>query len=177
MDAHPSAWIERFAPRIPAQEPVLDVAAGSGRHSRLLAARGHPVLAVDHDVSGLAPLADDLPVEVVRADLETGGPPPFAGRRFGGVVVTNYLHRPLLPTLVGAVAPGGVLLYETFAVGNERFGPPTNPDYLLEREELLEAVRGRLTVVAYEDLIVDEPRRAWMQRVCATRSQEGSDAG
>lgn len=169
MGASASPWIERFAPLVPAGARVLDVAAGSGRHTRFFAERGHPVVAVDHDVRDLAPLARSHPaVEVIEADLETGRPPPFTGHRFGAVVVTNYLHRPLFPDLLGAVAGDGVLLYETFAVGHERFGPPTNPDYLLRREELLDTVRGWLTVLAYEDLVVDQPRRARMQRICAT---------
>lgn len=169
MGASASPWIERFAPLVPAGARVLDVAAGSGRHTRFFAERGHPVVAVDRDVRDLAPLARSYPaVEVIEADLETGRPPPFTGHRFGAVVVTNYLHRPLFPDLLGAVAGDGVLLYETFAVGHERFGPPSNPDYLLCREELLDTVRGRLTVLAYEDLVVDQPRRARMQRIFAT---------
>jgi SAM-dependent methyltransferase len=102
------------------------------------------------------------------ADLEAG-PWPLAGRRFDAVVVTNYLHRPLLPALVDCLEPGGVLLYETFARGNERFGKPSNPDFLLAPGELLEAVRGRLRVVAYEDRVIDTPRAAAIQRLCARR--------
>lgn len=169
MGASASPWIERFAPLVPAGTRVLDVAAGAGRHTRFFAERGHPVLAVDREVGDLVPLArSHSGIEVVEADLETGQPPPFTGHRFGVVVVTNYLHRPLFPDLIRAVAEDGLLLYETFAVGHERFGPPTNPDYLLRREELLDMVRGRLTVLAYEDLVVDQPRRARMQRICAT---------
>ena len=100
------------------------------------------------------------------ADIEAG-PWPYAGEQFAGVIVTNYLHRPLLPLLVAAVAPGGVLIYETFAVGNERFGRPSNPEFLLRPGELLEAVRGRLRVRAYEDLEVQEPKPAMVQRICA----------
>jgi SAM-dependent methyltransferase len=105
----------------------------------------------------------------VTADLEAG-PWPVAGRRFDAIVVTNYLHRPLLPVLVDSLEPGGLLLYETFARGNERFGKPSNPDFLLAPGELLEAVRGRLAVVAYEDLVVGEPRPAAVQRLCARRA-------
>jgi SAM-dependent methyltransferase len=170
----PSAWVVRFAPLVPPGGTVLDVACGGGRHTRLFLERGHPVVAVDIDVSGLADLVADPRVEVVRADLEAGGPFPLGDRRFAGVVVTNYLHRPLLPTLVGAVGPGGVLIYETYAQGQERFGPPTNPDFLLRPGELLEAVRGRLLVVAYEDLTVEEPTPARVQRLCAVHP-EGRD--
>lgn len=167
----PSAWIARFAPLVPAGGPVLDLAAGGGRHTRLFLGRGHPVVALDRDVSALARIGHPQ-LEVVTADLEAGGAFPLAGRRFAAVVVANYLHRPLLPALVEAVAPagagpGGLLLYETFARGNEAFGRPSNPDFLLAPGELLEAVRGRLRVLAYEDLTVSVPRPAAVQRIAA----------
>lgn len=163
----PSAWVVRFAPWVPEGGTVLDVACGAGRHTRLFLERGHRVVAVDRETSDLADLAGDPRLEVVEADLEGGGPLPLAGRRFGGVIVVNYLHRPLLPLLVAAVAPAGVLIYETFARGQERLGRPTNPDFLLRPGELLDAVRGRLRVVAYEDLTVDRPPPARVQRICA----------
>jgi SAM-dependent methyltransferase len=163
--AQPSAWVTRFAAQIPPGD-VLDVAAGGGRHTALFLGLGHRVVAVDRDVTGLSAYAS-AGVEVVAADLETGDPPPFAGRQFATVVVTNYLHRPLMPALVAAVAPGGWLLYETFAAGNERVGRPSNPDFLLRPGELLEVVRGRLRVIAYEDLQVDTPRPAMIQHIAA----------
>ena len=162
-----SAWVRRFADRTPAGGPVLDLAAGSGRHTRLFLALGHPVTAVDRDVASLAELRADPGLTILAADLEDGRPWPLGGRRFAGVVVTNYVHRPLLPAIVAAVAPGGCLIYETFAVGNERLGKPSNPDFLLRPGELLEAVRGRLAVLAYENLEMSEPRPAVMQRVAA----------
>lgn len=162
---HPSAWVARFAPQIP-PGTVLDVAAGGGRHAALFLALGHRVVAIDRDVHALKALTGKN-IEIVAADLETGAPPPFAGRRYAGVVVANYLHRPLIPALVAAAAPGGWLIYETFAAGNQRFGKPTNPDFLLRPGELLEAVRGRMRVVAYEDLEVESPRPAMIQRIAA----------
>ena len=162
-----SAWVRRFADRIPAGGLVLDLAAGGGRHTRFLVGLGHPVTAVDRDVTGLADLQADPAVTILASDLEDGRPWPLGDRRFAGVVVTNYLHRPLLPAIVAAVAPGGCLIYETFAAGNERFGRPTNPDFLLRPGELLDAVRGRLTVLAYENLEVAEPRPAVVQRIAA----------
>jgi len=162
-----SAWVRRFADRIPAGGPVLDLAAGGGRHTRLFLALGHPVTAVDRDVAALADLCDNPAATILAADLESGRPWPLGDRRFAGIVVTNYLHRPLLPAIVAAVAPGGCLIYETFAAGNERFGKPSNPDFLLRSGELLAAVRGRLIVVAYEDLEVVEPRPAVVQRIAA----------
>ena len=162
----PSLWIVRFALLIPAGT-ALDLAAGAGRHTSHLLERGHQVVAVDRDLSGMEDLRGDPRLEAHELDLESGGPFPLRGRSFSGVIVTRYLYRPILPDLVSAVESGGLLIYETFAVGNERFGPPRNPDFLLKPGELLEAVRGRLRVLAYEDLVVDEPRPAALQRVAA----------
>lgn len=172
-----SPWVTRFAPLVPAAGGVLDVACGGGRHTRLFLRHGHPVVAVDRDLSGLADLIGDPALEAVEADLEDGRKPPFAGRGFAGVVVTNYLHRPLLPALVRSVAAGGILLYETFAAGNERHGRPSCPDFLLRPGELLDAVRGELRVVAYEDGVVDRPRAAAVQRICALRSRDTEGPG
>ena len=165
----PSPTIERWAELVPAGGTVLDVAAGGGRHALLFAARGHPVVAVDRDAEALAALAATAPaIDVVRADLEHG-PWPFAGRTFAAVVVVNYLWRPLLPQLVGAVAPGGLLLYETFAVGHERLGRPRNPDFLLRPGELRDAVRGALDVLEHAEGPEGEPPVAVRQRLCARR--------
>lgn len=145
---------------------VLDVAAGRGRHSRFFADRGHAVTALERDTSALAAHPG---IEVVQADLEDGSPWPLPGRTFGAVVVTNYLHRPLFPALLDALAPGGVLLYETFMEGNERFGRPNRPEFLLKDGELLELVRGRLSVTAYEARMISAPRMAMVQRIAARR--------
>jgi SAM-dependent methyltransferase len=166
----PSAWIVRWADRVPAGGRVLDVACGRGRHARFFAARGHPVEAVDRDPEKLAALAGVAGVSTRCADLE-GGPWPYAGEQFAGIVVANYLHRPLFPHLLAALAPQGALIYETFALGNEQFGRPSNPDFLLRPGELLEVVRGRLRVIAYEDLFVSEPRPAMVQRICAVHAR------
>jgi len=168
----PSPWVERFAPLVPAGAPVLDLASGFGRHARLFLDAGHPVTAVDRDLSNLQ-LARDTPgLTAVEADLEAG-PWPFPGRRFGGVVVTNYLYRPLFPKLIAALDAGGVLIYETFAQGNERFGRPRNPDHLLRPGELLDAVRDRLRIVAYEAMETVAPRPAVVQRLCAINDNPG----
>jgi SAM-dependent methyltransferase len=149
---------------------VLDLACGRGRHTRLFLALGHPVVAVDGDTGGVADLAGTPALEVVQADLEMGGPFPLGSRQFAGVVVTSYLHRPILPDVVRAVAPGGLLLYETFSRDQPAIGGrPRNPDFLLEPGELLEAVRGRLRVLAYEDLVVGTPPEAAVQRITARR--------
>ncbi len=161
-----SSWITTWAGLVPAGAPVLDLAAGNGRHTHFFAGRGHPVTAVDRDVSGL--VAADT-IEVIAADLEDGSPWPLAGRTFGAVVVTNYLHRPLFPCLLDAIAPGGVLLYETFMAGNERFGRPSRPEFLLRDGELLDLVRGRFSVIAYEARMISEPRMAMVQRIAARK--------
>jgi SAM-dependent methyltransferase len=165
----PSSWMVRFAGLVPERETVLDLACGAGRHSRLFLGRGHPVVAVDRDIRGVEDLRDNPLVTLHEVDLEDGRPFPFPGQRFGAVVVANYLYRPILGDLVRAVGGRGVLLYETFASGNERFGTPSNPDFLLRRGELLDIVRPELEVVAYEDLEVAEPKPAMVQRIAATR--------
>jgi len=161
----PSAWVARFAPLIRPEGHVLDVACGHGRHACFLADRGHHVLGVDRDASALDALGSTRGVETLVADLE-GGPWPLGGRRFDAVVVTNYLHRPLFPRLLEALAGDGVLIYETFAEGNARFGKPSRPDFLLQPDELLRAF-GELVAVAFEQGEVRAPGRAVVQRLCA----------
>jgi len=150
---------------------VLDLAAGGGRHVRLLRSRGFPVTAADRDTAALrADFAGDPAVEIVTLDLEDGGPWRL-GEGFGGIVVTNYFHRPLFPALVAALAPGGAVLYETFMLGNERFGRPSNPAFLLRPGELLHAFAD-LTIVAFEQGIADQPRPAAIQRIAAVKAKE-----
>jgi SAM-dependent methyltransferase len=162
----PSPWIVQWAGLIAADATVLDVAAGSGRHTRFFADRGNKVTAIDRDISALTAQPN---VEIVQADLEDGSPWPLPGRTFGAVVVTNYLHRPLFPALLDALMPGGVLLYETFMEGNERFGRPSNPEFLLKDGELLELARDRLSVTAYEARMISEPKMAMIQRIAARK--------
>ena len=172
MSEMTSLWVQRFSLLIVAGGSVLDLACGQGRHSLLLAERGYQVEAVDRDAGLLAGIAARASGIVTRtADLE-GGPWPYHGRTFDGIVVTNYLYRPLLPMLLNALDVNGILIYETFMVGNERFGKPSNPAFLLRPDELLDLVRPRLTVVAFEQGQGDVPRPAMMQRLCATRSTE-----
>lgn len=154
--------MQRWAPLVTSGGRVVDVACGSGRHLRWLAGQGFAVTGVDRDAAALVQL-EGLGRTLV-ADLEAG-PWPLAGETFDAVVVTNYLWRPLWPSLRAALAPGGVLIYETFAVGNAAFGKPSNPDFLLQPGELLDACRG-LQVVAYEDGFLDGPPRC-VQRIVA----------
>ncbi len=129
--------------------------------------------AVDRDKAALDALAGVKNVTTLCADIE-GGPWPYAGQKFGAIIVTNYLHRPLFPALLDALDTDGVLIYETFAAGNERYGRPANPDFLLRPGELLEIVRGRLHVIAYEDIYVDAPKPAMVQRICAVNNRRGN---
>jgi SAM-dependent methyltransferase len=169
-----SPWVSRFAPLVPGGGVVLDLACGSGRHTRLFAGLVDRVEAVDRDAAALAQLTGVKGVSVRVADLEHG-PWPYVGRRFSGIVVTNYLHRPLLPLIEGALAADGVLIYETFMLGNERFGRPTNPDFLLRSQELLEMAQAAgLRVIAYEEGEIQVPKLAVVQRLCATKTASRS---
>ncbi len=166
----PSAWLSRYAALVRAGGCVLDVACGGGRHARYLAGLGLRVEAVDRDAEALRRLGGVAGVTTHVADLENG-PWPYQDRQFDAIVVINYLHRPLFPRLLAAVAAGGVLIYETFARGNERYGRPSNPDFLLKSGELLEFARGRWRVLAYEELTVAWPKPAMVQRICAVAEE------
>jgi SAM-dependent methyltransferase len=169
----PSAWVARFSHLIAAGGTVLDLACGQGRHARHLAGLGYRVEAVDRDETALAALAGVAGITTRCADLE-GAPWPYAAGMFDGIVVANYLHRPLLGALLEALRPGGVLLYETFALGNEKHGRPSNPEFLLRPDELRRWVDGRLTILAFEQGLVERPKPAVIQRICAVdRAPEG----
>jgi SAM-dependent methyltransferase len=167
---NPSLWVQRWAHLIAPQSRVLDVACGAGRHMRFLAAQGHTASGVDRNPEAVS-LAQAYG-EVRCADIENG-PWPFPGQTFGCVVVTNYLWRSLLPAIVQSVAPGGVLIYETFASGNETVGKPSRPDFLLQPGELLRVTEG-MHVVAYEDGFEASPDR-FVQRIVAARSNATGD--
>jgi SAM-dependent methyltransferase len=160
-----SDWVRRWSHLVAPGASVLDVACGAGRHLRWFAARGCHVTGVDRDGAALQALAGIG--ELVVADIETG-PWPLPGRRFDAVIVTNYLWRALMPTVVDSLADGGTLVYETFAIGNERHGRPSNPNFLLQPGELLAHAAG-LQVVAYEHGFVPDPDRV-VQRLVARRA-------
>ena len=170
--AEPSPWVVRFAPLIASGGTVLEIACGRGRHARWLEERGHRVTGIDRDPAALAISGAS---ERIVCDLESHADPrqawPLQGRRFACVVVTNYLHRALFTLLIDALDEEGVLIYETFAVGNARFGKPSNPAFLLERGELLLRCRA-LHVVAYEDGLVAHPKPASIQKICAIRETD-----
>jgi SAM-dependent methyltransferase len=159
----PSPWVVRWADYI-TRSPVLDLACGGGRHARYFAARGLHVVAVDRE-----PQVLDGSIEFLKADLEQGAW-PLGERRFAAIIVTNYLHRPLFPLIEAALDEGGVLLYETFMSGNERYGRPSNPAFLLRPGELLDAFE-RLHVVAFEQGVVERQKTAVVQRLFALRGQ------
>jgi SAM-dependent methyltransferase len=169
-EARASPWIERFAHLVPAGARVLDVAAGGGRHARFFAARGARVVAVDRDAAALGALDGVAGVTTRVADLECGTW-PLAGETFDAIVVVNYLHRPLFKHLLAALNDRAALLYETFAIGNERHGRPANPHFLLREDELLDLARDTLTVVAFEQGRVDGARSAVVQRLAAVNAQ------
>ena len=164
-------WLQRWSHLVAPGARVLDVACGSGRHLRWFAQRGCRVTGVDRDEAALA-LSRGI-AETVLADIESG-PWPLAGRRFDAVVVTNYLWRELLPTLIDSVAEDGVLIYETFSAGNESVGKPSNPKFLLQPGELLRAAQG-LRVVAFEEGFANDPER-FVQRLVAVRERAGEPA-
>ena len=165
-DLAPSPWVQRWSHLVPAGARVLDVACGSGRHVHWFQQRGCRVTCVDRDAAALQPLSAIAETHV--ADIEAG-PWPLPGRRFDAVIVTNYLWRELLPTIVASVADGGVLIYETFAVGNQAVGKPSNPNFLLRTGELL-AAASELRWVACEDGFLTEPER-FVQRIVAVRER------
>ena len=170
--SEPSSWVRRWTHLIPSRGRVLDLACGHGRHARFLAALGCHVVACDRDSAALAGLAGLRGIEPFEADLESDSPWPFGGRVFDGVVVINYLHRPLFADIAAAVAPGGVLIYETFAQGNERYGKPSNPAFLLRRDELSAAFGRDLMIAGFEQGRVNGPKPSLIQRLCAVRSKD-----
>lgn len=162
-----SHWVRRFAALAPAGE-VLDLACGNGRHARLLAALGHPVVALDRQPEALA-ASSGPQITTMQFDLEADGAQwPFAPGRFAAIIVTNYLHRPLLAHIAASLRDDGILIYETFAQGNEVYGKPSNPAFLLAPDELIGMAHSTgLQVLAYEDGYIDQPQRARVQRLCA----------
>ena len=166
--ADASPWVRRFADAIPKNGLVLDLACGAGRHTALLASLGHQVLSVDQDISMVESLNSES-VQTLELDLE-GSDWLLLNQQFSAIVVTNYLYRPFLDELPKILTEDGVLIYETFAEGNAKFGKPSNPNFLLNSGELLAlAQRSGLKVIAYEDIYLDHPKPAMVQRICAVK--------
>lgn len=165
MVSAPSAWVTQWGDGVPQGGEVLDIAAGGGRHAIWFGGRGHRVTAIDRDISRLTP-ADGL--TIVQRDLEDGGVWPFGEGQFASVVMVNYLWRPILPAVCAAVAPGGRLIAETFAMGNEAYGRPRSPAFLARPGELLGACQAAgLRVIAYGHGRTGDGQPAIKQRVCA----------
>lgn len=165
----PSAWVMRWAHLVSRGARVLDLACGHGRHARLFARRGCTVTAVDRDAAALEALAAIGGIRTLHVDLELG-PWPFGADQFDGIVVTNYLFRPRLGLLAEALSVGGVLIYETFMLGNEAFGRPRNPEFLLRENELIEVFGASLTPIAFEQGAIHGPRPAVIQRFVGVRA-------
>jgi SAM-dependent methyltransferase len=162
----PSPWVAAHADKLRVGGDILDLACGNGRNARWLAAQVWQVEAVDRDQAALDTMRGLGNLKTLCADLEQG-PWPYTGRRFDGIVVCRYLHRPLLDRLAESLQPGGVLIYETFMRGHEQFGRPTNPDFLLQPHELLEVYHPRLTILAFEQGRFETPTPSMLQRLCA----------
>ena len=169
MQEAPSEWVMKFAPLIASGGSVLDLACGNGRHALWLAGQGYSVDAIDRNAEAVAAMTGMPNINILIADLETADGYEFA-HRYDGIIVSRYLHRPLLKTLAEILKPGGVLIYETFMQGNERYGKPSNPDFLLKPGELQDIYSPLLNIVAFEQGEVDLPKPAVMQRICAVKS-------
>ena len=162
-----SDWVKKYVSLIPANKLVLDLACGSGRNTRFLLKRGYKVLALDRDVSKLADISHNESLEICEFDLEAGSKFPFNRKEFSGIVVTNYLHRPLFDHLIPALEYGGVLIYQTFMEGNEAYGRPNNPNFLLKKNELKNVFKKQLNIVAFTEGYVKNPKPAMTQSICA----------
>jgi SAM-dependent methyltransferase len=167
-NVQPSDWVVRGAQYISAGGHVLDLACGSGRHTRLFLSLDFTVTAVDIDVSSLGDIATDARCKVIQADLEKDNPWPLS-ECFDAVIITNYLYRPLYKYILQSLLPGGILIYETFMRGNEQYGKPNNPSFLLEENELSDQFSGSMDILGFEQGFVYEPKPACVQRLCARR--------
>ena len=169
MQESPSSWIVKFAPLIKSQGLVLDLACGSGRHAKWLAQQGYQVDALDRDPIATSSMQGIDGIRIQQTDLETAEPPSFE-HSYDGIIVSRYLHRPLLTSLATILKPGGILIYETFMRGNERYGKPSNPDFLLMPDELMNTYSPLLNVISFEQGEVVEPKPAILQRICAQKN-------
>tara|TARA_B100001142_G_scaffold298109_1_gene321031 strand:+ start:625 stop:1176 length:552 start_codon:yes stop_codon:yes gene_type:complete len=162
-----SDWVKKYTVLIPSNTLVLDLACGSGRNTRFLLDRGYSVVALDKDTSQLADISNKQNLRKYKFDLEAGIKFPFHRQEFSGVIVTNYLYRPLFENLINSLSDGGVLIYQTFMVGNEAYGRPRNPKFLLKRNELSDVFDKKLDVIAFEQGYTESPKPAVIQSICA----------
>ena len=166
----PAEWVRHYSGIICRGGTVLDLACGAGRHTRMLLERGKIVTALDRDTSQIVDLSETRNLKIVEHDLEGSAAWPFGSRVFDGIVVVNYLFRPLFPMIIDALAGNGVLIYQTFAIGNEKYGHPRNPNYLLAKNELLDAFGKELNVVKFNQGYIGRPSPAIVQRICCINS-------
>ena len=162
-----SNWVRKYISLIPSKKLVLDLACGSGRNTRFLLDQGYTVVALDKDISQLADISGELNLRKYKFDLETSAKFPFNKQEFSGIIVTNYLHRPLFGDLINALSHGGVLIYQTFMSGHEAYGRPSNPNFLLKINELNDVFANKLDVVAFEQGYEENPKPAVIQKICA----------
>ena len=165
----PSDWVKKYISLIPRGKPVLDLACGGGRHVHFLLNEGFSVVAIDKDVKKLNNMSDKPNLKIIEFNLETVAKIPFSEGEFAGIIVVNYLHRPLFPYLANALSDGGVLIYQTFMVGNEAYGRPKNPDFLLTKNELNKVFKEELDVLAFEQGYKDDPKPSVTQSICALK--------
>ena len=169
-----SEWVRRYYSQIPKNGLILDLAGGTGRHARFLSKKGFKLVLVDNQIAKARDLQNVEGVKLIEYDLEDGNPLPFPAGSFQGIVVTNYLYRPIFPKLFCLLDDGGVLIYETFAIGHEKYGRPTNPDYLLKSGELINLVSPQMRVIAYEERLIARPAKAYVQRIVAEKNLQNS---
>ena len=168
--AQVSAWVRRYYSQIPKNGFILDLAGGAGRHARFLARKGFKLLLVDNQIEKAKDLQNVEGIKLMEYDVENGNPLPFSASSFQGIVVTNYLYRPIFPQLLCLLDDGGVLIYETFAVGHEKYGRPTNPDYLLKSGELIKLVGSKMRIIEYQERLITQPAKAYVQRIVAEKN-------
>ena len=164
-----SDWVGRFYSQIPKNGLILDLAGGSGRHTRFLAQKGFKLILLDNQIAKAKDLQNVENIELMEYNLENGNSLPFLTKSFKGIVVTNYLYRPIFPQLICLLDDGGVLIYETFAVGHEKYGRPTNPDFLLKSGELISRISPQMRIIAYEECLITRPAKAYVQRIAAEK--------
>jgi SAM-dependent methyltransferase len=162
-----SDWVRKYISLVPSKKLVLDLACGSGRNTRFLLDQGYTVVALDKDVSQLADISGNPNLTKYKFDIETNDKLPFDKHEFAGIVVTNYLHRPLFEDLTKTLSYGGVLIYQTFMIGNEAYGRPSNPSFLLKINELNDVFANKLDVVAFEQGYEENPKPSVVQKICA----------
>ena len=168
MNKKPNKWVECYSSLIPSGGSVLDLACGSGRHTGMLLNKGYQVTAVDIDTTLIKQNFSNKNLNIVKCDLESLSFWPFEKNSFLGIIVVNYLHRPLFSKIIESLREEGVLVYQTFADGHSRYGKPKNPDYLLKRGEL-KTVFDSMKIISYQHGYLSYPSQSIIQRICCVK--------